>query len=112
MITGITIKLYTQAETGKDDFNRPTYTETSVDVYNVLVGQPTEEEILSTMNLTGRRVIYVLGIPKGDTHDWIDKTVEFWGQKFKTIGAPIQGIEEMIPLSWNKKVRVELINGE
>jgi hypothetical protein len=32
--------------------------------------------------------------------------VEFFGEKFRTIGAPTQGIEDMIPLSWNKKVKV------
>ena len=112
MIKGVTIKLYTKEQTGTDAFNRPVYSESSKNVDNVLIGQPTDDDILSTLNLTGRKVIYTLGIPKGDTNDWIDKVVEFWGQKYRTIGAPIQGIEEMIPLDWNKKVRVELVNGE
>jgi hypothetical protein len=33
--------------------------------------------------------------------------VEFFGQRFRTIGFPTQGIEELIPLAWNKKVKVE-----
>lgn len=109
---GITIVLYEQTETGLDDFNRPVLEETAVDVKNVLVGNPTEEEITETLNLTGRKVIYILGIPKGDEHDWTDKTVEFFGQKFRTIGSPIQGIESMIPLEWNRKVKCEAVNGE
>jgi len=107
ILKGITIKLYEQQQTGTDPFNRPINEETPVDVENVLVGQPAESEVLDTLNLTGRKVIYVLGIPKGDTHDWEDKKVEFWGMTFKTIGMPTQGIEDMIPLSWNKKVKVE-----
>ena len=107
IIKGITVKLYEHQQTGTDPFNRPVYEDTPVDVENVLVGQPTEAEVLDTLNLTGRKAIYVLGIPKGDTHDWEDKKVEFWGLTFKTIGMPIQGIEEMVPLSWNKKIRVE-----
>lgn len=107
ILKGITVKLYEQTQTGTDPFNRPIIEETPVNVENVLVGQPAEAEVLDTLNLTGRKVIYVLGIPKGDTHDWEDKKVEFWGLTFKTIGMPVQGIETMVPGSWNKKVKVE-----
>lgn len=107
---GITITLYTQTVSGTDDLNRPIYTETAAYVDDVLVGQPTGSEVLDTLNLTGRKAVYTLGIPKGDTNDWTDKTVEFFGQKFRTIGAATQGIEEMIPLRWNKKIQCEAIN--
>ena len=53
------------------------------------------------------KVIYKLAIPKGDTHIWTDCLVEFFGKKFKVVGEPIEGIEEMLPLSWNKQVQVE-----
>lgn len=49
----------------------------------------------------------MLGIPKGDLHHWEDSTVEFFGQKYKTFGFTIEGIEANIPLAWHKKVRVE-----
>ena len=107
VLKGITVKLYEQTQTGTDPTNRPIIEETPTDVENVLVGQPDEAEVLDTLNLTGRKVIYVLGIPKGDMHDWENKKVEFWGLTFRTIGMPIQGIESMVPLSWNKKVKVE-----
>lgn len=107
ILKGIKIKLYEQEQTGPDPFNRPIIEETPVDVENVLVGQPAESEVLDTMNLTGRKIVYVLGIPKGDQHDWTDKKVEFWGQAFRTVGIPEQGIEDLVPLSWNKKVKVE-----
>ena len=103
VLKGITIMLYEKVQTGTDPTNRPMYTETPVEVSNVLVGQPDDGEVLSTMNLTGRKVVYTLGIPKGDTHEWEDCTVEFWGQKFRVIGIPTQGIEELIPLEWNRK---------
>ena len=35
--------------------------------------------------------------------------VEFFGRKWKVIGMPTEGIEGLIPLYWNKKVRVEAI---
>lgn len=107
MIEGISVKLYVRTKTGEDGFNRPVYTETVETIDNVLVAPATEQEVLDSINLTGRKVIYTLGIPKGDTHDWEDVIVEFWGEKFHTIGMPKTGIEAMIPLSWNTKVRVE-----
>lgn len=104
---GITIQLLEKTESGKDAFNKPTYTESWVDVNNVLVGEPSSEDITDTYNLTGKHLAYVLGIPKGDTHRWNDTEVQFWGQTFRTIGYPTQGIESLIPLDWNMKVRVE-----
>ena len=38
---------------------------------------------------------------------WHDVTVEFFGQRFRTYGDVTEGIEAMIPLQWNKKVKVE-----
>ena len=61
---------------------------------------------LGQIQLTGRRLAYTLAIPKGDTHDWEDAKVEFFGQSFRTCGGVVQGIESMIPLCWNKKVQV------
>jgi hypothetical protein len=107
MIRGITIQLYEKTESGKDAFNRPIYTETITDVDNVLVGEPSTEDIVDTFNLTGKRLAYTLAIPKGDTHTWTDRKVGFFGEVFRTIGNPTQGIEANIPLSWNKKVKVE-----
>ena len=106
-IKGITVTLYTETEGNPDAFGRPTYTETAVQVDNVLVAPASTSETLDTVNLTGKKAVYTLGIPKGDTHDWKDKKVEFFGQTFKTFGEPLQGIEEMIPLQWNTKIQVE-----
>lgn len=107
MIRGITVTLYEKTQTGVDEFNAPVYSNVPVQVGNVLVGQPTDDERASELNLTGRHIEYVLGIPKGDTHDWENTTVEFFGHQFKTIGIPIQGIEANIPLCWHKKVKCE-----
>jgi hypothetical protein len=40
-------------------------------------------------------------------HTWTDRKVEFFGETFRAIGAPTQGIDALIPLAWNKKIRVE-----
>lgn len=107
-MTGESIILYNKTEVGTDDFGKPIYTETPVTVENVLIGEPSAEDIINEMNLTGKRLAYTLAIPKGDAHEWRDRTVEFWGERFRTFGMPTQGIEHLIPLDWNKKVKVEV----
>lgn len=107
LLKGITIKLYERTPVDIDDFNRPIYAETATDIPNVLIGEPTSEDIISELNLSGKRIAYTLAIPKGDNHEWKNATVEFYGKKWKTIGLPTEGIETMIPLSWNKKIKVE-----
>lgn len=104
---GVTITLYDKTQTGVDGFGRPVYEDTAVTVDNVLIGEPTSEDVIDTLNLTGKHLAYTLAIPKGDTHTWTDRKVEFFGEMFRTIGEPTQGIDHLIPLSWNKKVKVE-----
>lgn len=110
-ISGIAVTLYKKEQTGTDAFNHPIYEETAEVVQNVLVGEPSTQEVLDTHELTGKKLAYTLGIPKGDTHDWTDVKVSFFGEMFRTIGAPTQGMEHMIPLDWNKKVKVEWYGG-
>lgn len=107
MIKGTAVNLTVRTQIGTDAAERPIYEESFVTVENVLIGQPETDEVVNELNLSGKRIAYVLGIPKGDTHDWTDTFVNFWGMRFRTIGIPTQGIEANIPLSWNKKVRVE-----
>lgn len=107
MIHGITILLYEKRQTGTDAFNAPVFEEVPVEVPHVLVGEPSAEEIVNELQLNGKRIAYTLGIPKGDAHDWDNVTVEFFGQKFRTYGGVTQGIADMVPLLWNKKVKVE-----
>ena len=89
MLKGIDITLYEKTQSGTDEADAPVYTETPVTVHNVLVGEPSAEEITTELQLTGRRLAYTLAI-----------------QHFRTCGGVVQGIERMIPLCWNKKVQV------
>lgn len=106
-IQGITITLIDQVETGKDSLGNPIVEDKPVKVSNVLVAPASADDITNQLNLTGRKAIYTLAIPKGDTHDWENKPVEFFGQRWKVFGIPLEGIDELIPLDWNKKVMVE-----
>lgn len=107
MIKGITVQLYEREKTGEDPFGKAIYEESPVDVENVLVGEPETQAVVDEMSLSGKRIAYTLAIPKGDTHDWRDKKVAFFGGFFHTFGDVTEGIEANIPLAWNRKVKVE-----
>lgn len=104
---GMTVQLAVKTVTGYNPFGAPIETEELVDVEDVLVGQPTTDDVTNTIQLYGKKIEYVLGIPKGDTHNWTDAEVIIWGQRFRTIGYPQTGIQENIPLRWGQNVRVE-----
>ena len=80
LLRGMSITLYTASGT-----------ET---VQNVLVGEPSGSG-------------YTLGIPKGDAHDWTDRKIGFFGRIWRTVGLPMQGIPENIPLCWGINVKVQ-----
>ena len=104
---GVTVYLHVKTESGTDVFGAPIYVDEVIPVDNVLIGEPSSDQAIQELNLYGKRLAYVLAIPKGDDNVWTDTEVEFFGEKFRTYGEPTQGIEDLIPLSWNKKVRVE-----
>lgn len=104
---GVTVTLYEKTRTGVDALNNPTFTTAPVSVDNVLVGEPTTDDVTSSISLYGKRIVYMLGLPKGDAHDWTDTTVEIFGETFRTFGDTIQGIEANVPTPWHRKVRVE-----
>lgn len=108
LIRGIDITLYNKVKVGVDGFGKTIYEEQPETVGNVLVQPADSQEVVDTLNLTGKKAVYTLAIPKGDEHEWRDRKVSFFGQDFRTFGEPIQGIESMIPLEWNKKVKVEI----
>lgn len=107
-IKGTTVYITVREQSGTDGFGRPTYTEVLEPVENVLIQPVSTEDAVAELNLSGKHILYNLGIPKGDTHDWENTKVTFFGKVFKTVGIPLEGIEEMIPLQWHKKVKVEL----
>lgn len=110
-IQGITVQLIKKVEVGKDPFNEPIYDTVSVDVQNVLVSPMSDEEILETLNLTGRKASYQLAVPKDDTNEWEGQKVGFFGETWRVIGKPTKGIDNLIPLGWNLKVKVESVIG-
>lgn len=107
-IRGITVVLIDKTEIGKDAFNQPIYEDVEIEVPNVLVSPTSSQDAATMQNLLGKEAKYTLGIPKGDTHTWENREVCFFGKRWKTFGFTIEGIEEMVPLSWHKKVMVSV----
>lgn len=113
-LQGTSVILYQDVETGTDPFGAPIIEEVPVQVDNVLIGEPSTDDITSSTQLYGKTIQYMMAIPKGDIHDWVDKKVE-WVDAYgnthsvKTFGFPITGIEANIPpqMPWHMKVRVE-----
>jgi hypothetical protein len=106
-IKGITVTLIKKKEVGRDPFNAPKYEDVEVKVENVLVSPTSTDDIVNQLNITGKKAVYTLAIPKGDTHVWENQEVRFFGKRWRVFGMELQGIEDLIPLDWNKKVMVE-----
>lgn len=104
---GISVVLYERTQIGLDALNNPIYEESPVIINDVLVGQPSTDDVTSSLSLYGKKLDYVLGIPKGDEHDWENSEIEFFGKKFRSFGDVIEGIEANVPTRWHKQVRVQ-----
>lgn len=108
LIHGMTITLINKVEVGTDPFGVPIYEDKKIKVDDVLVVPAMSDDVVNNLNLFGKKAVYLLGIPKGDTNIWEDQEVEFFGARFRTFGKVTEGIEDLIPLRWNKKIMVEV----
>ena len=75
------VVLINLVQTGVDDFKNPVYEE--------------------TLDLYGKKAVYKLGIPKGDSHTWQDQDIEFFGETFHIFTTPQIGIEANVPTEWH-----------
>lgn len=107
MIHGITVTLINQVQSGVDAFNAPIYTESETEVDNVLVAPSSTDDVTESLNLWGKKAVYTIALPKGDTHVWKDQKVRFFGETWRVIGLPKQGIEANVPTQWHIKWMVE-----
>ena len=107
MLKTITVTLIMMKKSGEDPFGAPVTEEVREDIPGVLVAPASSDDVVSSLQLYGKKAVYNLAVPKGDTHEWKDAKVEFFGQTWRTFGFPTEGIEENIPLRWNRKVMVE-----
>lgn len=107
MIKAITVQLYNVQELGRDEFNVPVRLPVPEDVPGVLVCPSSADAVVTDLQLYGRKSVYQLCIPKGDSHEWEDRLVGFFGKIFRTFGPCAEYIDANVPLKWNKQIRVE-----
>jgi len=104
---GMSVYLEVSQKIGEDGFGQPIYDMDFVEIKDALVGSPSTDDITSALQLYGKRIQYVIGIPKGDAHNWEDKIVKINGKDYKTFGFVETGIQENIPLRWGGNIKVE-----
>lgn len=109
MLKGIPVTLTVRTQTGVDAFNAPTWSESTETVENVLICPASSQELNDGLTLYGKRAVYTLCIPKGDTHRWEDTAVQFFGHVFRTFGPVTEHQEELVPGPWNRRISVEYI---
>lgn len=107
LLKGITVTLYARVQVGMDSFNAPVYRENPVPVDNVLVCPTSSSDVVDAQGMDGKRAEYELCIPKGDANSWEGCRVDFFGQSWRVFGPVLEYIEELTPLEWNRRVRVE-----
>jgi len=103
----VTVQLVEKTQIGTDAFGAPIYDEQLAQIDGCLVGQPSSDDIVNVQEMYGKHIAYVIGVPKGDSHNWTDTDVIVFGERFHTIGYPETGIQANIPLKWGKNVKVE-----
>lgn len=104
---GTTVQLVKKTQTGSDPFGNPVFSEELIEVNDVLVGQPSSDDVTQSIAMYGKNIAYTLGIPKGDENVWTDTEVIIFGERYKTVGFPTTGIQSNIPLRWKANIKVE-----
>lgn len=107
VIKGEEIQLVKHTLKEFDAFGSPIYEDSIINVPNVVISPVSTDDVIETLNMTGKKAVYQLCIPKNDTNEWKDTEVIFWGERYRTIGIPKQYM--FTPLEWNKQVQVERI---
>ena len=107
MIKGITVTLISKQKVDEDPFGSPVYADVPIEVENVLVTPTSSEDITNQLDITGKKAVYTLAIPKTDDSVWENQEVHFFNKKWRVFGMETQGIDHLIPLDWNRKVMVE-----
>lgn len=90
MIAGETVRLYEKTQTGTDEYGVPAYTETPVDVSDVLVAPEAPADSIGGASLYGTVAVYTLSLPKGEHES------KCW--RFVNSTADTQRIERMSDL--------------
>ena len=109
-IKGVDVVLHVRTQTDPDPLGNPVYITEDVTVHNVLWNVSTADDLIDKNRLEGTQELYTLSVPKGDANVWLENTVTFNGKTFHCY-AESEGMSELTPLEWCKKVFVERYDG-
>lgn len=111
-MTGTTITFATKVESGTDQFNNPTYTETDVEVDDCLVAPITEPtNIREQQAIEQSRDQVRIHLPKTCTDDVSNSEFTWDGKVFKVDSDSVVFMDENTPTRWNRYFRAECVNG-
>ena len=109
-IKGVSVVLHTRTVKENDPLGNPIYKTEDVTVNNVLWNVSTADDLIDSTRLEGTKELYTLAIPKGNANTWLENTVTFNNKTYHCY-AESEGMDDLTPLEWNKKVLVERYDG-
>lgn len=101
LLRDMDVVLINRTQSDTDPFGNPVFTETETTVHHVLVAPATADDLVNVLGLDGKKEVYKLGLPKGDTHTWQDQDVRFFGKRYHIFSPVTRGIEENVPTPWH-----------
>lgn len=108
LLHGVPIQYVHRKKVSEDEWHQPIFGEEYETIDNVLVAPVSQMGIPEQEDLQKKKKQKMLGIPKGDNHDWKDCVVLIDGERYESVGFPEEGIEDLVPGPWHKKVKVQL----
>ena len=111
MLTGETVVVAKRTETGRDEFNNPTFSDEETAVDNVLVAPGEAADVIESVRPEGVEVNYTLYFPKTFTGDLECEKVKVRGEWLDVIGHPDRYADEVCPTDWNMVVMAGAVHG-
>lgn len=108
---GETVKVKTFVEVGADPFGKPTVSEKTETVENVLVQPGACADLTESNRPEGVKVKYTLHFPKTYGKKLEGAKIEVRGDWYDVIGSPDHYTLENTPTAWWMPVEVKAING-
>lgn len=110
---GMTLSFKKRVETGEvDEFNNPKHSEQTITIADCLIAPVTEPvDRVESAALERDMTVVRIHLPKADSRDVSNSTVDYDGETFRVIGKPVKFMDANTPTRWNRYMRAEVING-
>lgn len=113
MISGVNVVLHKKSVSGTNAIGEKIYTEQTETISNILVEPASNDAIVDELTMTGKKLAFILHIPRTDENSWEDCIVDLpspWNISVKTFATDKMIFDpRLTPLPWGRKVKCELI---